>query len=152
MLGGYGVSQFSADSTKAVKYTNFNNASGWINAVYGSKIQVGVLVGISKNLGTNNDLAVSSGKKFANYGYGFYDNSALNPALKKTDTGYYGQQVLDCLYRINPQISYNLPNFRIGLEYDYTSASYGTIQRNGTAINPYSVDNHRILASIMYIF
>lgn len=152
MLGGYGVSKFNADSTKVLSYTNFNNASAWLNVVYGSKIQIGILLGISKNLGTNENLAANSGKKFVSYGYGFYDNSTLNPSLKKTDVGYFNQQILDRLYRINPQVSYNLSNIKFGLEYDFTSASYGTIQRDGSAINPYSANNHRILASVMYIF
>lgn len=139
MLGGYGVSKYNADSTKILGYTNFKNGNAWINAVYGTKFQVGLLLGVSKNFGTNGDLAANKSKKFINYGYGFYDIAA-------------SQQVLDRLYRIAPQVSYNLPNMKFGLEYDYTAASYGTIQANGTATSQYSVNNHRVLATVMYIF
>jgi hypothetical protein len=141
MLGGYGVSKFAADSTTAVSYTNFNNVSSWINAVYGSKIQVSMLVGFTKNLGSSELLDIRKGGKFTNYGYGFYD---VNNNTQ--------QQMLDKLYRIAPSISYNLPNLKFGVEYDFTSGSYGTIQRDGSVINPYQVSNHRALVSVMYIF
>ena len=137
MLSGYGVSKFASDSTTALSYTNFKNMNTWVNAVYGKKVQVGLLLGVSQNLGTNESLDFRKGKKITAYGYGYYDAS---------------QQILDRLYRIVPQISYNLSNVKFGLEYDFTSASYGTIQRNGEVKSPYSVNNHRILASMMYIF
>jgi hypothetical protein len=155
MIGGYGVSKYGTgvDSTKALGYTNYRNGSAWINAVYGTKLQVGLLLGVSQNLGSSDDLAINSKtKKFGNYGYGFYDNSDLNANLKKGDAGFLDQQILDRLYRIAPQVSYNLPNMKFGLEYDFMSASYGKLQQNGTAINNYTVNNHRILASVMYIF
>jgi hypothetical protein len=137
MLGGYGVSKYATDSTTVEKYTNFNNLSTWLNIVYGTKIQVGVLVGLSQNLGTNEDLAARKGGKYTAYGYGYYDAS---------------QSVLDRLCRVAPQVSYNLPNVKFGLEYDFTAATYGTIKNNGRITNPYSVENHRILASICYYF
>jgi len=155
MLGGYGVSQYGTgvDSTKVLGYTNFKNGNVWVNAVYGTELQVGLLIGASENLGTNDELAINAKtKKFTSYGYGFYDNTDLNTNIKKTDASYLGQQILDHLYRIAPQVSYNLPNMKFGLEYDFTTASYGTLQKDGTSLNNYSVNNHRILASVMYIF
>jgi len=137
MAGGYGVSKYAADSTTVKSYTNFNNLSTWLNVVYGTKVQVGLFLGLSQNLGTNENLAPRKGGKLTAYGYGFYDGA---------------QQIVDHLYRVNPQVSYNLSNIKFGLEYDLTSASYGTIKRDGSAINPYTVNNHRVLASVMYIF
>ena len=137
MLGGYGVSKYAADSATVLKYTNFNNLSTWLNIVYGTKIQVGVLLGLSQNLGTNENLAARKGGKYTAYGYGYYDVS---------------QSIVDRLYRVAPEVSYNLSNVRFGLEYDFTTAAYGTIQHDGSATNPYTVNNHRVLASVMYIF
>jgi len=137
MLGGYGVSKYAADSTTVLKYTNFNNLSTWLNVVYGTKIQVGVLLGLSQNLGTNENLAARKGGKYTAYGYGYYDAT---------------QSIVDHLYRVAPEVSYNLSNVRFGLEYDFTTAAYGTIQRDGSSTNPYTVNNHRVLASVMYIF
>ncbi len=155
MLGGYGVSKYGTgvDSTKVLGYTNYTNGSAWVNAVYGTKLQVGLLIGASENLGTADNLVINpKTKKFSNYGYGFYDNSDLNANLKKTDAAYLDQLILDRLYRIAPQVSYNIQNMKFGLEYDFTTASYGKVQQNGTATGNYSVNNHRILASVMYIF
>lgn len=152
MLGGYGVSKYATDMTTVLSYCNYKNMSSWINAVYGTKLQVGLLLGMSNNLGTTEDLALNSKNRFVSYGYGFYNSSDLNPNIKTTDVDYNNQQILDRLYRVAPQVSYNLSNFKFGLEYDYTTASYGAMQRDGSAKNTYSVSNNRILASVMYIF
>jgi hypothetical protein len=132
MLGGYGLS-VDATTTKA-DYTNFNTSTSWLSIAYGSKIQVGIYGGFIQNLGTNKDLILTPNSV---YGYGFYDAS---------------QQIIDQLYRVAPHITYNLPNFRLGFEYELTTAKYGTIQTNGRVANPYTVSNHRALATISYIF
>jgi hypothetical protein len=152
MLGGYGVSKYATDMTTVLSYTNYKNMSSWINAVYGTKLQVGLLLGMSNNLGTSEDLALNTKNRFVSYGYGFYNSSDLNPNIRTTDVDYNNQQILDRLYRIAPQVSYNISNFKFGLEYDYTKASYGTMQSDGSAKNTYNVSNNRVLASIMYIF
>jgi hypothetical protein len=137
MLGGYGVSKYASDSATVLSYTNLKSMNTWLNLVYGTKLQVGLLLGAANNLGSSDNFDLRKGKKMTAYGYSFYDAS---------------QQVLDRLYRIAPQVSYNLSNFKFGLEYDYTTASYGTMQRDGSAKNTYSVSNNRVLASVMYIF
>ena len=137
MLGGYGVSKYASDSATVLSYTNLKSMNTWVNLVYGTKLQVGLLLGAANNLGSSDNFDLRKGKKMTAYGYSFYDAS---------------QQVLDHLYRIAPQVSYNLSNFKFGLEYDYTTASYGAMQRDGSAKNTYSVSNNRILASVMYIF
>jgi len=137
MLGGYGVSKYASDSATVLSYTNLKSMNTWVNLVYGTKLQVGLLLGVANNLGSSDNFDLRKGKKMTAYGYSFYDAS---------------QQVLDHLYRIAPQVSYNLSNFKFGLEYDYTTASYGAMQRDGSAKNTYSVSNNRVLASVMYIF
>jgi len=137
MMGGYGV-VYDTDSATVKGYSNINTASSWINAVYGKKIQVGILLGLSQNMGTNTELTTSkpaTSKRFTVYGYGVYDQVMLNR-----------------LYRIAPHVSYNLSNVKIGVEYELTSAEYGNLQSNGHVTNPYLVSNHRALASISYLF
>lgn len=135
MLCGYGVSSINSSSGVA-GYTNFNMVSSWLNAVYGKTWQVGAFVGLSQNLGTNKDLLATDGK-FTAYGNGYNNDSQL---------------LLDRLYRISPNVSYNLPNSRLGMEYNFTAASYGTLQPNGRAANPYTVNNHRLIATASYFF
>jgi len=132
MIGGYGLS-VDATTTKA-DYTNFNTSTSWLSVAYGTKIQVGIYGGLSQNLGTNKNLMLTPNSV---YGYGFYDASQL---------------IIDQLYRVAPHICYSLPNFRLGFEYEFTTAKYGTIQSNGRVTNPYTVSNHRVLATISYVF
>lgn len=136
MLSGYGVSSINS-STGAASYTNFNVVSSWLNAVYGKTWQVGAFVGLSQNLGTNKSLLANADGKLTAYGNGYNNDS---------------QVLLDRLYRISPNVSYNLPNFSIGMGYDFTTATYGTLQSSGRVANPYSVSNHRVIATVSYFF
>jgi hypothetical protein len=130
MLGGYGLS--GTDT-----YTNFNTASSWLNLVYGNKYQIGLFLGLAQNLGTNHNLAADDAGKYTFYGYGTY-----------IDT----QSLCDRIYRIAPHVSYNLPNLKFSVEYNFTAATYGNLQNNGTVIQPYTVNNHRAVATIFYYF
>lgn len=135
MIGGYGISNQS--TTNEIVYTNFNTLSSWLNIVYGTKVQAGIFMGISQNLGTNKTLNIDAAKKITAYGYGFYADS---------------QQLMDRLYRVAPHITYNLSNFKLGFEYELTSADYGNIRCNGRVENSAAVTNHRATATISYIF
>lgn len=128
---GYGVTDSIGGE---IGYTNFNMSSSWFNLVYGTKWQAGILLGYAKNLGTTQELKPSAGK-FTVYGYGVYD-----------------QKMLDMMYRIAPHISYNLSNMRFGLEYDFMSAAYGTLKSDGTVQNTSLANNHRVVASVSYIY
>lgn len=128
---GYGVT----DSINGnIGYTNFNMSSTWLNVVYGTKWQVGAFVGYSQNLGTTKNL-LARGGKFTTYGFGVSD-----------------QLMLDRMYRIAPHVSYNLPNLKFGLEYDFTTATYGTVNTNGHVNYPSTVSNNRVVASASYFF
>ena len=135
MIGGYGISHQS--TTNKIEYTNFNTLSSWLNLVYGTKVQTGIFVGFSQNLGTNENLNIDAAGIITAYGYGFY-----------ADT----QQLMDRIYRIAPHITYNLSNFKLGFEYELTSADYGKIQGNGRIENSSTATNHRAMATISYIF
>ncbi|MEI6752039.1 MAG: hypothetical protein WCK78_02625 [Paludibacter sp.] len=137
MIGGYGVSKYATDSVTVLSYTNLNTLNSWFNVVYGSKIQLGLLVGYSQNLGAEKEFDYRKGLKLTAYGCGFYDS---------------GQQLIDRLIRISPQISYNLQNLKFGLELDYSSAVFGNIQRDGRVSSPYNVDNKRVVATMSYLF
>jgi hypothetical protein len=90
-----------------------------------------------ENLGTNENLNIDAAGIITAYGYGFY-----------ADT----QQLMDRIYRIAPHITYNLSNFKLGFEYELTSADYGKIQGNGRIENSSAATNHRAMATISYIF
>lgn len=133
MPWGYGISG-SVDGNPS--YTNFKMMSSWINAVYGKQWQVGAIIGYSQNLGTNKNLLDVAGK-FTAYGRGFYAAD---------------QTLLDRLYRIAPHVSYNLPNFKLGCEFDVTAAEFGKLQSNGRVVDPTMVNNKRAVISMSYLF
>ncbi len=136
MIGGYGVSGTNAVTNEAV-YTNFNTLTSWINVVYGTGLQYGFYAAVSQNLGTNQQLMPDSKEKFTAYGYGFYSDS---------------QKIIDRMYRIAPHISYKLANFKIGVEYELTSAGYGWLNKSGRGENINIVSNHRAVVSLSYDF
>lgn len=124
MLGGYGVKSID-EVTGEQKYSPNRNTSSWMNIVYGKKWKVGVFAGYMKNLGTGDAVTIMYG----------------------TGTN------IDQLISGSAELTYNLPHWKIGLEYNYTSASYGGLNHaNGKIINTHSVGNNRIVASMLYMF
>ena len=135
MLAGYGINGKTTDNNPT--YTNFNLVSSWLNLVYGTKWQAGLFLGFSKNLGTSSNLLANVDSKFTAYGCGYYQDTQL---------------LADRLIRVAPHFTYNISNFRVGMEYDFSTAIYGTLQVNGTVKNPYTINNHRVMASASYFF
>jgi len=125
MLGGYGIKKEDA-KTGEREYTPFRNSSNWINIVYGKKWKPGIFLGYIKNLGTSDDMVSSTV-------YGTGTN------IDKLLTGTF-------------ELTYNVPHWKIGAEYNYTSAYYGTTQKNGKVTDTHSVGNNRLVLSATYSF
>lgn len=125
MLGGYGITAIDP-RTGEQEYTPYRHSMTWVNVVYGKKWQPGLFVGYLKNLGT--------GKPIIGQPYGV------------------GLDV-DQVFSTNVQLSYNLPHWKIGMEYSPSLAWYGDKEADkGKISNTHSVTNHRILGVIMYSF
>lgn len=124
MLGGYGVCNIDP-ITGQQTYTPTYNSSTWVNVVWGKKWKVGVFGGYMKNLGTTKEVSSLIG------------------------TGVDVDQLLSG----TAEVTYNLPHWRIGLEYNYTAAWYGELNKaNGKIINTHSVGNNRFVASASFMF
>ena len=124
MLGGYGVCDIDP-ITGQQSYTPTYNSSSWVNVVWGKKWKVGIFGGYMKNLGTTKEVSSLIG------------------------TGVDVDQIV-CG---SAEVTYNLPHWRIGLEYNYTTAWYGDLNKaNGKIINTHSVDNHRAVVSASFMF
>ena len=134
MMGGYG--KMFDSNTGGYQYTNMGNWSSFLNVLYGKKWQAGFFTGYLQNLGSGMTLHPADGK-YTVYGRGFYNDS---------------QQIINNMYRFAPMVIYNLPNFNIGLEYNYSSAEFGTIGSDGIGSNPYRIANHRVVMAINYLF
>ena len=128
MLGGYAVK--SQDITTGEReYTPFRNSSNWINIVYGKKWKPGIFFGYIKNLGTADDMEMGDNK--AIYG-----------------TGTNIDQLLSGTF----ELTYNVPHWKIGAEYNYTSAWYGKTQKDGKVKDTHAVGNNRLVLSATYSF
>ena len=136
MSNGYGVSKFDPIRGE-MEYTNFNVFTSWVNVAYGTTWQVGAFAGYLQNLGTSCDLAETSAGNFTVYGRGFYQSEHL---------------LANRIYRALAFVSYNLPSFTFGLEYNFTSAQYGSVLQTGHTTNNHWADNHRIVAVASYHF
>ena len=124
MLGGYGVCDIDP-VTGQQSYTPTYNSSTWVNVVWGKKWKVGVFGGYMKNLGTTKEVS------------------------KLIGTGTNVDQLLSG----TAEVTYNLPHWRIGVEYNYTSAWYGNLNhKNGKIINTHAVGNNRFVASASFMF
>ena len=108
-------------------YAPFHHATAWLNVVYGKKWKPGLFVGYLKNLGANTPLVGGS------YGVGLE---------------------VDQLFTTNWQLSYNLPHWKLGVEYAPSFAWFGTIDEadGGRVRSNHHVTNHRAVATMIYLF
>ena len=132
MLGGYGI-KAKNDETGEREYTPFRNSSNWINIVYGKKWKPGIFLGYIKNLGTADDM--------------------MNADKYAAGTNIYGTGTdIDKLMTGTFELTYNVPHWKIGAEYNYTEAYYGKTQKDGKVKDTHSVGNNRLVLSATYSF
>lgn len=126
MLGGYAVSSLNVSNQMSYDYSPVKNMSLWTELLTNGKIQAGLFVGYSRNLGTEND----------NTGVYYSRGSNIN-----------------YVYRLAPRMVINIEKFRISTELEYTAAQYGKTNINGLVdSNLNLVSNLRILTAFYYFF
>lgn len=130
MIGGYAAGQYIENEQGMVTYRNFSTLSVWTEIMTnGKKMQGGLFLGWSKNMGTG-DIISQNNKDY--YARGF-------------DIAH--------LYRISPRFIYNAGKFRIAPEIEYTVAAYGTPNfLEGSVVDPEPVGNIRFLIGVFYFF
>lgn len=134
--GGYGVKTLDK-TTGAMTYTPYNSLTSHINMVYGKKYQVGFFGGYMKNLGTTDAL----------YNFG-------TSATPSTVTPGLVPQIAS-IYRVAPHFALNVSKLRCVLEYELTSAEYGTGNiklSDGLYDKGIDATNHRAQLMLMYSF
>jgi hypothetical protein len=125
IIGGYSI-------TPDNKYIPYNSFSSFIHFNYGTTHQFGLLAGFSANLGPSKTIPVGSN---------FYG------------LGVDGTNMVGNIFRITPTYSYNIKNWRMGVELEYTNAGWGKRSlENGKILNLSRSDNYRIYAILMYKF
>lgn len=122
-VGGYGITA-TDPVTGEQEYTPLKTSHTWVNVMYGKKLRGGIFGGYLKNLGASENVSGILG-------------TGMN---------------LDQLATVSAELSYNLPNWKFGVEYSYCNAWYGDNDEKGKVINTHSVDNHRVVAVAQFQF
>ena len=142
LMSGYAV----VDKTDPTnwKYASMVNSSSWLSLCYGKKWQGVLYLGYVKNFG----LAKTAGKQLAKEDVYFCGNGFSN---------------INQIYRINPQLVYNIGKMNVGLEYQWTAVQYGEYIKDDSG-NKYLnnramatdglhwIGNHRVNMMIKYNF
>ena len=120
-------------------YASLRNSSSWLSLIYGKKWQGVLFLGYMKNFG----LAEAASGPIAKSDVYFCTNGFSN---------------INQIYRINPQLIYNIGKLNLGLEYQWTSVQYG--KYSDGKLNAYGladqglhwVGNHRVNMMVKYNF
>ena len=120
-------------------YASMRNSSSWLSLSYGKKWQGVLFLGYVKNLG----LAKEASGPLAKGDVYFCGNGFSN---------------INQMYRINPQIIYNIGKLNVGLEYQWTAVQYGKYddgKLNACALadkDLHWIGNHRVNMMVKYNF
>lgn len=136
-LGGYAVHSVQP-STDIRTYTNLRNISFWIDSAIKKyhTVEPGLFIGVDKNLGAPKTII---------------QNITDANGIKENTIYSFGADI-DILFRISPRLRYVIKKFTIGLELEYTRASFGTITSDGTVTNAKPTSNTRLLLALYYDF
>lgn len=111
--GGYAVSKINPDGSW--DYTPTRNSSTWVSLKYGKKVQAVLFGGYVKNFGAKDE--VVSAKELSDK----YAEASINPVFFSKNS--YSN--MNQMWRISPQVIYNLGKVSFALEYEATSVQYG---------------------------
>lgn len=127
MLGGFGATSYDPE-TGSYEYAPIRAVTSWLNATYGKKYVVGLLLGYTDNLGARKDF------------------------ISTDDFWAFEVKNVDYVYRIAPSITYFMKNFEVALEGDYTVAGYGDLAIDGNTKALRDVDGIRLSLMVRYRF
>jgi len=139
LMSGYAVCDMSDEANW--KYTPIHTSSTWVTLSYGKKINGALLLGYMKNLGTSKDVIANG--QYANASYIYYQKN--------------GSCDINSMYRIQPEVTYNIGKFTVGLEYMLTAVQYGdkstmSLRAISAKDKLHWVANNRIQAIVKFTF
>ena len=142
LMSGY--AKVGENTDGSWEYSSLRSSSTWLSMIYGKKWQGVLMLGYTKTLGLADPVEGN---------------------LPTSDVYFCGNGFsnINQMYRINPQVIYNIGKMNIGLEYQWTSVQYGkytTDDSGNKYLNNYGlatdglhwVGNHRVNMMIKYNF
>ncbi len=142
MLGGYVVNAITDTAKNSVSYSTLNNLAAWTEIhTNGKKIQFGLWLGYTQNLGSKDSIMVYSNKT------GGTDITTRGANIKS-------------IIRVAPRIVFIQNKLNFATELEYTSVAYATKETNGTLnrdkygviTKTENMSNLRLLLSVIYNF
>lgn len=136
-LCGYAVSAANEDGSW--QYAPMRASISFLGLSYGKTWRGDLFLGYMKNLGTGTELH--------NFG------TAAKPQYYIFSKGDFTN--INSIYRLATNISYNVKAFGIGLEYEYTVATYGAVGSDGSVLKDerlHPAANHRVCCMVKYSF
>ena len=135
MNSGYAVCGIKADGISA-EYTPFQNWTSFLSAQYklSPRWTLMGMAGYHKNLGTIEAI------------YDGNDNGKMDDYYFSSN----GFANIDSIIRFTPTVMYTLGRFQFAVEYDFTTAAYGTLDHYGMVSDAHNVTNHRILTMVKF--
>lgn len=130
LIGGYGVHNVDP-ATDIRTYAPLRTAAAYIELIRYGAFEPGLFIGVVKNLGASTTLIPIIGGVPGVFGLGTN---------------------ISTVFRISPRARWYFDSFVIGMELEYTRASYGTISNTGKVINTHPVGNTRFLFATYYFF
>ena len=126
------------------EYASLRSSSTWLSMIYGKKWQGVLMLGYTKTLGLADPLEAN---------------------IAASDVYFCGNGFsnINQIYRINPQIVYNVGKMNIGLEYQWTAVQYGEYIKDDSDVKYLNnralatdglhwIGNHRVNMMIKYNF
>lgn len=135
MMSGYGVTGVD-EETGVREYSPLRSLSSWINFSYGKDLKFNLFGGYVKNFGLEKELV-----------------KIVNPDGKSENNLYTRSNVsnIDCIYRIAPAVSYTMKRMTFGVEYEWTTVSYGDGYNEFAEVEGLrTISNHRVCGLIRY--
>ena len=142
LMSGYAKVGENADGSW--EYASLRNSSSWLSLSYGKKWQGVLFLGYVKNLGLSHKDRIPY----------------LDATIPSSDVYFCsnGFSNINQIYRINPQLIYNIGKMNVGLEYQWTSVQYGEYddgKLNASALADkglHWVGNNRVNVMVKYNF
>jgi hypothetical protein len=130
-IGGYAVQSITDLGRDLRDYTTIDVLNFWVDVnTNGQKLQGGLFLGYSQNLGSTKEIE---------------ELGMIGTYTRGYNIGY--------LYRIAPRLILNQGKFRFAAEYEHTGAAYGdSVDNKGVPQNTKLVINHRLLIATYYFF
>ena len=121
------------------EYTNYNTMTAVLDCEYGKTFKVGLMGGFLQNLGTDDDLTLTTVGE---------NSSITGPVWGR------GTNIMNVI-RISPRFVYQSGKVRLASEFEWTKAAYGvggTVDSKGIYDETTDVSNLRILLSAYLFF